>query len=277
MSKQTSRYVARQADTQGYVDYSHIEDETWSTLYQQQMRLICGRACEQYLHGLEMLNLPADRVAQVPEVSAVLKKTTGWTLEPVAAVIPFDDFFALLANRQFPAATFIRRQEDIDYLQEPDVFHEIFGHCPLLTDPVFASFVQAYGQLGHGASRQEQIYLARLFWFTVEFGLINTNNGLRIYGAGILSSQGETVYALEDFHPERQPFDIDTVLRTPYRIDIYQPVYFVINGFEDLYSIMNIELMPRIHQAMELGLLAPKFPPKNKSRQNPATDGRHLC
>lgn len=277
MAKQGSSYVARQADAEGYVAYTSVEDETWNILYRRQMRVIGGRACNQYLHGLELLNLPVDRVAQIPEVSSVLRAATGWELAPVVAVIPFDEFFSLLADRKFPAATFIRRQEDIDYLQEPDIFHEIFGHCPLLTDPVFADFVQAYGELGYGASRQQQVYLARLFWFTVEFGLINTSNGLRIYGAGILSSKGETIYALEDSKPVRQPFSVDIALRTPYRIDIYQPIYFTINHFEDLYAVMNNSLLPKIKHAMELGLLEPGFPPKDQSRPNPVSDDRHLC
>ncbi len=277
MSKHGSSYTARQVGNQGYVDYTRVEDETWNTLYRRQMRIIGGRACDEYLHGLEMLDLPADRVAQIPDVSAVLRAATGWELAPVAAVIPFDEFFGLLANRQFPAATFIRRREDIDYLQEPDIFHEIFGHCPLLTNQVYADFVQAYGELGIGASRQQQVYLARLFWFTVEFGLINTDNGLRIYGAGILSSKGETVYALEDSKPVRKPFDVDIALRTPYRIDIYQPIYFVIEHFEELYAVMNTSLLPKIQQAMDSGLLPAMFAPKNKPLRKPAVKDQHLC
>lgn len=277
MGKTGSAYVARATDRHGYVNYSSEEDETWGILFRRQMQVIQGRACDEYIHGLEILNLPSDRVVQIPEVSQALRSATGWELAAVDAVIPFGTFFELLAQRKFPAATFIRRQEDIDYLQEPDIFHEVYGHCPLLTDPVFADFVQAYGQLGLKASKQERVYLARLFWFTVEFGLINTSKGLRIYGAGILSSKGETVYALEDNKPERQALNIETALRTPYRIDIYQPIYFVIDRYKDLYDVMNENLLPQIHQAMEKGLLPAKFPPKAQTAPQPVVNDRHVC
>ncbi|HFB66194.1 MAG TPA: phenylalanine 4-monooxygenase, partial [Aeromonadales bacterium] len=180
-------------------------------------------------------------------------------------VIPFEEFFTLLANKKFPAATFIRTPEDIDYLQEPDIFHEIFGHCPLLTNPVFADFSEQYGKLGVKASKKERIYLARIFWFTVEFGLIETAKGLRIYGAGILSSKGESEYALESHVPERRPFDALTILRTPYRIDIFQTIYYVIQNFQDIFSVMNESIMPLLHEAMELGNFAPTYPLKSRS------------
>ena len=260
----TANYQAHIPDEQGFVDYSETENKTWQQLFDRQIRLIENRACDEYLQGMELLNLPSDRIPQLPDVNKVLRKTTGWEVEAVAAVIPFEEFFTLLANKKFPAATFIRTPEDIDYLQEPDIFHEIFGHCPLLTNPVFADFSEQYGKLGVKASKKERIYLARIFWFTVEFGLIETAKGLRIYGAGILSSKGESEYALESHVPERRPFDALTILRTPYRIDIFQTIYYVIQNFQDIFSVMNESIMPLLYEAMELGNFAPTYPLKSK-------------
>ena len=254
-----SAYHARTADADGWVDYSETENQTWAHLFARQKELIENRASDEYLQGLEILDLPADRVAQVPEVNRALFAATQWQLEPVAAVIPFAEFFELLAQRKFPAATFIRHPEDIDYLQEPDIFHEIYGHCPMLTNPVFADFVQAYGKLGLAATPKERVYLARLFWFSVEFGLINTSRGLRTYGAGILSSTSECTYALEDSTVERRPWDVMTILRTPYRIDIMQPIYYVIDSYEQLFTAMDSQVMSHIHAAMEIGLFAPTY------------------
>ena len=274
MSKKSNSYVAKKADESGFVNYTDEENETWAILYDRQMAVIEDRACDEYFRGLEILGLPSDRVAQIPVVNKVLGKTTGWQLAPVAAVIPFGEFFELLADRKFPAATFIRRKEDIDYLSEPDIFHEIYGHCPLLTDPVFAEFVHKYGKLGVSADPWERAFLARLFWFTVEFGLINTASGQRIYGAGILSSKGETPYALEDPIPERRPFDVLTILRTSYRIDIFQTVYYAIDRYKDLYDIINETLLSKIQQAITLGMLEPTFP-TNVSPSD--TSDHHVC
>ncbi|MCG8433731.1 MAG: phenylalanine 4-monooxygenase, partial [Gammaproteobacteria bacterium] len=208
MQKKTSKYMAKLPDENGIVDYTDEENETWAFLYDRQMQLIQGRACDEYTYGLEKLALPADRIPQLPEVNRVLRNATGWEVAAVPALIPFGEFFALLADKKFPAATFIRRKEEIDYLQEPDIFHEIYGHCPLFTDPVFADFSHNYGKLGLKASKEERVMLARVYWLTVEFGLIDTPRGLRIYGAGILSSKGETEYALDSDTPERRPFDV---------------------------------------------------------------------
>jgi len=271
MAAQTevARYESRTPGPDGRIAYSGVEDSTWSHLYQRQMALMPSRACDAYLRGHEILDLPTDRVPQLTEVNARLSERTGWQVAPVAALIGFQCFFELLASRRFPAATFIRRPEDMDYLPEPDIFHEIFGHCPLLTDPVFADFAHRYGQLGARATRAERVLLARIFWFTVEFGLIRQtpgDDGLRIYGAGILSSPGETVFSVEDPVVERADFDPDMMLRTPYRIDIFQSVYFVIESFAQLYEVMDERLMPRIRVAIALGDQPPKFPPKDASQ-----------
>ncbi|MBT8058360.1 MAG: phenylalanine 4-monooxygenase, partial [Gammaproteobacteria bacterium] len=180
----------------------------------------------------------------------------------VNALIPFTEFFELLASRRFPVATFIRTREDFDYIQEPDVFHEVFGHTPPLTDHRFAAFVEAYGKAGLAADPKDHAMLARLFWFTVEFGLVNTDEGVRAYGSGIMSSPGELIYAVESNKPERKPFDPVDVLRTPYRIDILQPIYFVIDSFDQLFELAQSDLLGYVQQARELGMHEPKFPPK---------------
>lgn len=258
-----TQYKARKPDEQGVIHYSHEEHETWRILYERQIKAIEGRACQEYLDGLEALNLPTDRIPQLDEVSQVLRASTDWSVARVPALISFDRFFDLLAHRQFPVATFIRTREELDYLQEPDIFHEIFGHCPLLTNQAFASLTEKYGQLGLEASKEERVYLARLYWMTVEFGLINTTDGMRIYGGGILSSYGETLYSLESSDPVRKPFSLMDALRTPYRIDILQPLYYVLDDLEELHQLTEIDLMARVHEAMSLGLFDPLFPPKS--------------
>ena len=259
----TSQYAARTPDVSGVIHYSDTEHDTWSRLIHNQMQLVQGRACDEYLHGLELLALPQDRIPQLSEISEVLSQATGWRVARVPALIDFERFFALLADRQFPVATFIRTPEDFDYLQEPDIFHEIFGHCPMLTNPWFAAFTETYGKLGLRASKSERAYLARLYWMTVEFGLVQTDAGLRIYGGGILSSPRETLYALGDA-PQRRPFTALDALRTPYRIDILQPLYYVLDSLDDLRRLAASDLMAQVHQAQALGLYAPLFPPRAK-------------
>ncbi len=251
MSYKESTYTSKAVDAQGYASYTQEENEVWRELYQRQYAIIQGRACDEYLAGLERLQLPQDRVPQCPEVSKVLQEATGWVLEPVPALISFDRFFALLADRRFPAATFIRRKEELDYLKEPDIFHEIFGHCPMLTNPAAAEFTHTYGKLGLKATPEERVLLARLFWFTVEFGLIQTPAGLRAYGGGILSSMSETVYCVESKTPERRPFDALTALKTPYRIDVIQPIYYVLDHFKQLYQLVEMDLMGLINQVKQ--------------------------
>lgn len=260
MSNNPSSYISKPVDAKGFASYTDEENEVWHELYKRQQTIIQGRACDEYLKGLELLNLPKDRVPQCPEVSKALQAATGWTLEPVPALISFDRFFALLADRRFPAATFIRRKEELDYLKEPDIFHEIFGHCPMLTNAASAEFAHTYGKLGLRASPEERVMLARLFWFTIEFGLIKTPAGLRAYGGGILSSISETVYCIESPVPERRPFDPLAALRTPYRIDTIQPIYYVLNNFEQLYQLVETDLIGLIHEANHLDHPAPAHP-----------------
>jgi phenylalanine-4-hydroxylase len=261
MGKST-KYVARQPDAGGIVQYSDEEHRIWATLYERQFRAIKGKACDEFFQGIDLLKMPSDRIPQLPEISKILKRETGWEVAYVPALIPFSEFFKLLANRQFPAATFIRTRDELDYLQEPDIFHEIFGHTPLLTNKYFADFTHAYGKLGLAASKEDRVFLARMYWFTVEFGLIQPpGKPMRIYGGGILSSIGETEYAFNDV-PQRKRFNITDALRTPYRIDIMQPLYYYLEDMRELYEIARMDLMGLVAEAKKLGLFAPLFAPK---------------
>src|SRR3989344_5249523 len=191
------KYIAKKPDEKGIVHFTEEENNTWHRLIKRQKKGIQNRACDEFIEGLAILDMPSDRIPQCHEMTQKLKKATGWAVEPVAEIIPLDTFFDLLANKKFPAATFIRRPEDLDYLQEHDIFHEYFGHCPMLTHSHYADFMEWYGKMAKQADRKIQSLLGRLFWFTIEFGLINTLQGIRIYGGGILSSYEETIYALE--------------------------------------------------------------------------------
>lgn len=257
----STQYVAREPDASGFIHYPEAEHQVWNTLISRQLKLIEGRACQEYLDGIEQLGLPSERIPQLGEINQVLAATTGWSVARVPALIPFQTFFELLANKQFPVATFIRTVDELDYLQEPDIFHEIFGHCPLLTNPWFAEFTHTYGKLGLKASKEERVYLARLYWLTIEFGLVETSQGRRIYGGGILSSPKETLYALSDT-PQHLAFNPVEAMRTPYRIDILQPLYFVLPQLKQLFELAHQDIMAMVQQAMQLGLHAPKFPPK---------------
>jgi len=263
MSKST-KYKAKVPDEKGIIPYTEEENAVWYDLYQRQVEIIDGRVCQEFLDGLEMLNLPRDRIPQPGEVSKVLHEQTDWQVAPVPALINFDRFFALLAERKFPAASFIRSRDEMDYLQEPDIFHEIFGHTTMLTHQAFADFTESYGKAGVKASHEERVFLARLYWFTVEFGLVRTDGGLRIYGGGIASSPGETVYSLASDKPLRRPFDPIEALRTPYRIDIYQTVYYILDRMDDLFELAEADLLKLIGQARALGPLEPTYPPKEK-------------
>ncbi len=215
--------------------YTPAEHALWDRLFARQERQLRGRAAPEFLAGLDVLHLSRPGIPDFRELSAKLEKLTGWRVVAVPGLVPDDVFFEHLANRRFVAGRFLRRPDQIDYLQEPDVFHDVFGHVPMLSHPVFADYMQAYGEGGRRAVKLGAIdYLARLYWHTVEFGLINTEAGLRIYGSGIVSSHGESEYALDDPRPPRIAFDLKRVMRTRYRIDAFQSAYFVIDSFEDL-------------------------------------------
>lgn len=271
-------YLSHQPDSQGHIHYSDDENAMWQALLTRQAKQIPNRACSAYLEGLEKLNLPSMHIPQLHDIDEILQATTGWQTAAVPALISFGKFFKLLANKRFPVATFIRRFEDMDYIEEPDVFHEIVGHCPLLTHPAFAAFNETYGKLGLDASKEERWFLARLYWFTIEFGLVGSHpDNRRIYGGGILSSPSETIYALNGSdtlqqsnhqqqpqnQPEHRAFDLLDVLRTPYRIDHIQPIYYVIDDLDTLFDIVDSDIMGKVKQAMALGLFEPTYAPKN--------------
>ncbi len=254
-----STYVAREPNSDGVIEYPDNEHEMWAKLVDRQLHLMPEHACQEYLDGVEQLALPHDHIPQLHDVNKVLTKKTGWQVERVPALIDFDQFFSLLAEKKFPVATFIRRPEDRDYLKEPDIFHEVFGHCPLLTNPDFAAFTHMYGKLGKNADRAQRVYLARLYWFTVEFGLIETPGGLRIYGGGILSSPKETKWSLDSIAPKREQFDPVLALRTPYRIDILQPLYYVIKSMSVLSELCKQDILLMVSEAIQTGLLPPLY------------------
>jgi phenylalanine-4-hydroxylase len=220
---------------QAWERYTETEHRTWTTLYERQAALLPNRACNDFLAGLKALDFYSGGIPDFRRLSEKLMRLTGWQVVAVPGLVPEEIFFEHLANRRFPAGNFIRRPDQLDYLEEPDVFHDVFGHVPMLTNPIFADYMQAYGRGGLRAQQFGHLgNLARLYWYTVEFGLLNTPEGLRIYGAGIVSSRTETIFALEDASPNRLGFNLKRVLRTPYRIDDFQQNYFVIDALQSL-------------------------------------------
>ena len=223
---------------QNWQAYTAEEHATWDRLYARQAKLLPGRASNAYLKGLDALRLSESGIPNFEELSERLMKLTGWQVVAVPGLVPDDVFFDHMANRRFVAGNFIRRPDQLDYIQEPDVFHDVFGHVPMLADPVFADYLEAYGRGGNralelGALKQ----LGRLYWYTVEFGLVREDGDLRIYGAGIVSSFAESVFALESASPNRIGFDLKRVMRTDYRIDDFQQNYFVIPSFDELLRL----------------------------------------
>jgi phenylalanine-4-hydroxylase len=234
---------------QPYDRYTEDDHAVWATLFQRQSELLPGRACDEYMEGLAALEVEHDRVPDFNRLNETLSAATGWKIVAVPGLIPDDTFFEHLANRRFPVTWWLRDRERLDYLQEPDVFHDLFGHVPLLINPIFADYLQAYGQGGMKAKKLGALpMLARLYWYTVEFGLINTPQGQRIYGAGILSSKGESIYCLDSDSPNRVGFDLKRIMRTKYRIDTYQKTYFVIDSFEQLFGATAQDFAPIYHE-----------------------------
>jgi phenylalanine-4-hydroxylase len=243
---------------QGWENYAQAEHDVWITLYERQTALLPGRACDAFLRGLDALDLHRSGIPDFKRINEELRRLTGWTVVAVPGLVPDDVFFDHLANRRFPAGQFIRKPHELDYLQEPDIFHDVFGHVPMLTDPTFADYMQAYGRGGQRALGLGRLAnLARLYWYTVEFGLMETPQGLRIYGAGIVSSRTESIFALDDPSPNRIGFDLERVMRTPYRIDDFQQVYFVIPSIQTLQEVTLRDFGPlydRLAGASDLGI-----------------------
>ncbi|AQR62515.1 phenylalanine 4-monooxygenase [Brevundimonas sp. LM2] len=246
--------------SQNWRAYTQVEHDTWDTLYARQMEILPGRAAEPFLKGLKALDLNTGGIPDFALMNAKLKALTGWTVVCVPGLVPDAVFFDHLANRRFPSGQFIRKPDQLDYLQEPDIFHDVFGHVPMLTDPDFADYMQAYGRGGQRAQSLGMLKnLARLYWYTVEFGLMDQGDGLRIYGAGIVSSASESVFAVEDPSPNRIVFDLERIMRTDYRIDDFQQVYFVIPSIEALNDATLEDFGPiydRLRGQTDIGITA---------------------
>lgn len=257
-------YLAKEPDAAGRIAYKAEEDAVWTDLVARQWPMVARHAARPYLKGLEVLDMPRTRVPQCPDLSERLRALTGWQVVPVPALISFGRFFRMLAERTFPAASFIRSRRDFDYIEEPDIFHEIFGHTPLLTDPRFAAFSQAIGEAGPRAGKEDYAWLIRLYWFSIEFGLTVEDGAIKTLGSGLASSPSELLWSVSA-GPELRPFDVIDILRTPYRIDIHQPVYFVIDRLDDLFAAAERDLLADVATARALGLHPPKFPAKLES------------
>ena len=240
---------------QPWDDYRDEDHATWATLYERQRDVLKGRACDEFIAAQDAMGMTPDRIPKFAELNEVLSKATGWTLIGVEGLLPELDFFDHLANRRFPVTWWIRRPDQIDYIEEPDLFHDLFGHVPLLMIPVFADYMEAYGRGGvkaHAIGADALQNLTRLYWYTVEFGLIRQKDGLRIYGSGIVSSKGESIHCLESDAPNRIGFDLERIMRTRYRIDTYQKTYFVIDSFEQLMDATRPDFTPIYEKLAQL-------------------------
>ncbi|SCK18284.1 Phenylalanine 4-hydroxylase [Variovorax sp. HW608] len=230
---------------QGWSNYTSEEHAVWRTLFERQSKLLPGRACDEFIRGMQDLPIGPEQIPDFEQMSKVLRKRTGWEVVAVPGLVPDDVFFEHLANRRFPAGHFIRKPHELDYLEEPDVFHDVFGHVPMLMNPVIADYIQAYGEGGLRAKRLGVLEkLARVYWYTVEFGLVRQPDGLRIYGAGIASSASETRFAVEDDSPNRVRFKLERVMQTRYRIDDFQETYFVLGHLDELLELARIDFAP---------------------------------
>jgi len=232
---------------QPWASYSETDHTTWATLFARQQDVLPQRASRTFLDNLARMAMHGDAIPKFDELNIALRKATGWELVGVEGLLPELTFFDHLANRRFPVTWWIRKPEQLDYLAEPDLFHDLFGHVPLLMEPVFADYMQAYGRGGvkaHGIGNDALANLTRLYWYTVEFGLIREPEGLRIYGSGIVSSKGESIHCLESQAPNRIGFDLRRIMRTRYRIDTFQKTYFVIDSFEQLIDATRPDFAP---------------------------------
>jgi phenylalanine-4-hydroxylase len=251
-------YARARADytcEQDYAQYRAADHDTYRRLYARQLQQLPGLACEEFIEAVQQLGAP-DRIPRFEEVNDRLEPATGWEIVAVPGLIPEEAFFKLLAARRFPVTDWMRKPEEFDYVVEPDVFHDLFGHVPLLFNPVFADYMQAYGAGGMKASRLDACeMLARLYWYTVEFGLIHTPKGLRAYGAGILSSAGELRYSVTAPEALRVDFGLQRMMRTRYRIDSYQATYFVIDSFEQLFDATRPDFSPIYEVVRKLEVL----------------------
>ena len=232
---------------QPWEGYTPTDHQVWATLFRRQREVLVGRACDAFLQAQDAMGMTPDAIPKFTDLNEALRAATGWELVGVEGLLPELVFFDHLANRRFPVTWWIRKPEQMDYLSEPDLFHDLFGHVPLLMDPVFADYLQCFGHGGvkaHGIGEDALMLLSRLYWYTVEFGLIRQPDGLRIYGSGIVSSKGESIHCLESDAPNRLGFDLERIMRTRYRIDTYQKTYFVIDSFEQLMAATEPDFAP---------------------------------
>src|SRR5690349_22727764 len=257
---ETPRRVEHQQTDRGYVPvyttgiveqpwdtYTAEDHRTWATLFERQQKLLVDRAAPEFMEAIGALRMSAAQIPKFSELNNILQRTTGWTLVGVEGLLPELTFFDHLANRRYPVTWWIRKPEQLDYLSEPDLFHDLFGHVPLLMNPVFADYMEAYGRGGvkaHGIGPEALVNLTRLYWYTVEFGLIKQDDGLRIYGSGIVSSKGESIHCLDSAAPNRIGFDLERIMRTQYRIDTFQKTYFVIDSYEQLLEATRPDFTP---------------------------------
>lgn len=243
---------------QGWARYTAADHAVWRTLFERQTRLLPGRACDAFVAGMRALPISAERIPDFRQLSDVLQHATGWQLVAVPGLVPDAVFFDHLAQRRFPAGNFIRAADQLDYIEEPDVFHDVFGHVPMLMNPLMADFLQAYGMGGQRAQSLGVLeHLARVYWYTVEFGLVQQADGLRIYGAGISSSRAETVFALEDNSPNRVRFQLERVMATRYRIDDLQETYFVLRDLDELLGLAQLDFAPSYQRVRQVTAHAP--------------------
>lgn len=251
MSKIKTHGVVADATWENFTPQEH---DIWKLLFQRQSKLLKNRVTEHFLAGLLSLKIASNRIPKFEELNDILDKATGFSIVPVSGLIPDALFFQLLSERKFPSTCFIRKAHQLDYLEEPDIFHDIFGHVPLLVNPIFADFMELFGHVTLEAIKLGLLeQMARLYWFTVEFGLITNSDGLRIYGAGIVSSSGESIYSLESNVPLRLKFDLKRIMRTKYATDDIQKNYFVLEDFKELFStVKNLDLLNLVDQLNEI-------------------------
>jgi phenylalanine-4-hydroxylase len=232
---------------QPWAAYTAVDHNVWAQLFERQRKLLVGRASDEFLAAQDAMGMSPNAIPRFDELNNILQRHTGWTLVGVEGLLPELTFFEHLAHRRFPVTWWIRSPEQLDYLAEPDLFHDLFGHVPLLMNPMFADYMAAYGRGGvkaHAIGPQALVNLTRLYWYTVEFGLIRQPEGLRIYGSCIVSSSGESVYCLDSDAPNRIGFDLERIMRTRYRIDTFQKTYFVIDSFEQLMQATGPDFAP---------------------------------
>lgn len=244
-------YKSRCPDANDNVNYSDEENAIWSFLYNKQLNLIRNKADNIYLEGLDRMSLNTEHIPQISEINNILKKHTHWQVRPVLGTVSEKDFFQLLSNAYFPVATFIRRREDIDFCPKPDIFHEVFGHLPFLTNRVYSLFIQNFAKVALTFSEKKLHLFFSLFWFTIECGLINTTDGLRIYGASILSSKRETLNSLLSDQCLRLDFDPLSALQMSYKIQMIQPLYYVIKDLSELYKLLSLDYSTLFAQLRE--------------------------